>query len=107
VPSTQMRCVITANRRASATIAFFVPRAIFIAQALSQEHFLSASCFELLRRASSASSHRRSAIFCRSNRSRLNCECRLRTLSSSQNAPESARSQCRYGCTALLYCGPG
>src|SRR6185437_464167 len=36
-----MRCMITANRRASATIAFFIPRclAIFIAQALSQDHF--------------------------------------------------------------------
>ena len=42
VPSTQMRCMITANRRASATIAFFIPRrlAICIAQALSQDHFL-------------------------------------------------------------------
>ena len=41
VPSTQMRCIITANRRASATTAFFIPRclAIFIAQALSQDHF--------------------------------------------------------------------
>src|SRR5437667_12667178 len=41
VPSTQMRCMITANRRASATIAFFIPRclAIFIAQALSHDHF--------------------------------------------------------------------
>src|SRR5215831_12056646 len=41
VPSTQMRCLITANRRAKATIAFFSPRclAIFIAQALSQDHF--------------------------------------------------------------------
>jgi hypothetical protein len=41
VPSIQMRCMITANRRASATIAFFIPRclAIFIAQALSQDHF--------------------------------------------------------------------
>ena len=31
----------TANRRTSATIAFFIPRglAIFIAQALSQDHF--------------------------------------------------------------------
>jgi len=40
VPSTQMRCMITANRRASATIAFFFPRrlAICIAQALSQDH---------------------------------------------------------------------
>src|SRR5665213_4367687 len=40
VPSTQMRCMITASRRASATIAFFIPRclAIFIAQALSQDH---------------------------------------------------------------------
>ena len=35
VPSTQMRCMITANRRARATIAFFIPRrlAICIAQA--------------------------------------------------------------------------
>src|SRR5260221_1610920 len=42
VPSTQMRCMITANRRARATIAFFIPRclAIFIAQALSQDHFI-------------------------------------------------------------------
>jgi len=41
VPSTQMRCMITAKRRASATIAFLIPRclAIFIAQALSQDHF--------------------------------------------------------------------
>jgi hypothetical protein len=41
VPSTHMRCRITANRRASATIAFFIPRrlAICIAQALSQDHF--------------------------------------------------------------------
>src|SRR5512144_751050 len=41
VPSSQMRCMITANRRAKATIAFFRPRclAIFIAQALSQDHF--------------------------------------------------------------------
>jgi len=41
VPSVQMRCIITAKRRASATIAFFIPRclAIFIAQALSQDHF--------------------------------------------------------------------
>src|SRR5665647_2629202 len=40
VPSTQTRCMITANRRASATIAFFMPRrlAICIAQALSQDH---------------------------------------------------------------------
>ena len=42
VPSTHMRCMITANRRASATIAFFIPRrlAICIAQALSQDHFI-------------------------------------------------------------------
>ena len=42
VPSTQMRCMITASRRASATIAFFIPRclAIFMAQALSQDHLL-------------------------------------------------------------------
>jgi len=41
VPSTHMRCIITANRRASATIAFFIPRrlAICIAQALSHDHF--------------------------------------------------------------------
>jgi len=41
VPSTHRRCMITANRRARATIAFFIPRclAIFIAQALSQDHF--------------------------------------------------------------------
>ena len=41
VPSTQMRCMMTASRRAKATIAFFMPRclAIFIAQALSQDHF--------------------------------------------------------------------
>jgi hypothetical protein len=40
VPSTHMRCMITANRRARATIAFFIPRclAIFIAQAFSQDH---------------------------------------------------------------------
>jgi len=40
VPSTQIRCRITANRRASATIAFLFPRrlAICIAQALSQDH---------------------------------------------------------------------
>ncbi len=42
VPSTQMRCMITASRRASATIAFFNPRrlAIVIAQALSHDHFV-------------------------------------------------------------------
>jgi hypothetical protein len=41
VPSTQMRCMITAKRRASATMAFFIPRclAIFMAHALSQDHF--------------------------------------------------------------------
>src|ERR1039458_6671201 len=40
VPSTHMRCMITANRRARATIAFFIPRclAICIAQALSHDH---------------------------------------------------------------------
>jgi hypothetical protein len=45
VPSTQMRCMITANRRASATIAFFIPRrlAICIAQALSHDHFFERS----------------------------------------------------------------
>src|SRR5665647_649328 len=42
VPSTHMRRMITANRRASATIAFFTPRCltIFIAQALSHDHLL-------------------------------------------------------------------
>ena len=42
VPSTQMRCMITASRRARATMAFFIPRrlAICMAQALSQDHFL-------------------------------------------------------------------
>ena len=45
VLSTQMRCMITANRRASATIALFIPRrlAICIAQALSHDHFLERS----------------------------------------------------------------
>ena len=45
VPSTQMRCMITASRRARATIAFFIPRrlAICIAQALSQDHFFDRS----------------------------------------------------------------
>ena len=42
VPSTHIRCMITASRRASATIAFLIPRclAIFMAQALSQDHFV-------------------------------------------------------------------
>ena len=45
VPSTQMRWRITANRRARATIAFFIPRrlAICIAHALSQDHFFERS----------------------------------------------------------------
>jgi hypothetical protein len=45
VPSTHMRCRITANRRARATIAFFIPRrlAICIAQALSHDHFFERS----------------------------------------------------------------
>src|SRR5450756_1435018 len=45
VPSTHRRCMITANRRASATIAFFMPRrlAICIAQALSHDHFFERS----------------------------------------------------------------
>ena len=45
VPSTHMRCRITASRRASATIAFFIPRrlAICIAQALSHDHFFECS----------------------------------------------------------------
>ena len=45
VRSTQMRCMITANRRARATIAFLIPRrlAICIAQALSYDHFFDRS----------------------------------------------------------------
>jgi hypothetical protein len=45
VPSTQMRCMITANLRARATIAFFIPRrlAICMAHALSQDHFFERS----------------------------------------------------------------
>ena len=45
VPLTQMRCMITANRRARATIAFFIPRrlAICTAQSLSQDHFFECS----------------------------------------------------------------
>src|SRR6266705_2165363 len=45
VPSTRMRCKLTASRRARATIAFFIPRrlAICIAQALSQDHFFERS----------------------------------------------------------------
>jgi hypothetical protein len=41
VPSTHMRCMITASRRARATIAFFIPRrlAICMAHALSHDHF--------------------------------------------------------------------
>src|SRR3974390_2085759 len=41
VPSTQMLCIIKAKRRASAPIAFFIPRrlATCIAQALSHDHF--------------------------------------------------------------------
>jgi hypothetical protein len=40
VPSTQMRCMMTASLRASATMARFSPRllAIFMAQALSHDH---------------------------------------------------------------------
>ena len=45
VPSTHMRCIITASRRARATIAFFIPRrlAICMAQALSHDHFFERS----------------------------------------------------------------
>ena len=45
VPSTQIRCMITANLRARATIAFFMPRRLTIcmAQALSQDHFFERS----------------------------------------------------------------
>jgi hypothetical protein len=45
VPSTHMRCMMTASRRASATIAFFIPRrlATCIAQAFSQDHLFERS----------------------------------------------------------------
>ena len=45
VPSIHIRCIITANRRAKATIAFFIPQrlAICMAQALSQDHFFECS----------------------------------------------------------------
>ena len=45
VPSIHIRCIITANRRAKATTAFFIPRrlAICMAQALSQDHFFECS----------------------------------------------------------------
>src|ERR1700716_1420197 len=45
VSSTHMRCMITASRRARATIAFFIPRrrAICMAQALSHDHFFECS----------------------------------------------------------------
>ncbi|ESZ55493.1 hypothetical protein X727_33110 [Mesorhizobium sp. L103C119B0] len=41
VPSLIMRCMMTANRRASATMAFRLPLrlAIFIAQAFNHDHF--------------------------------------------------------------------
>jgi hypothetical protein len=41
VPSIHIRCMMTASRRARATIALFIPRrlAICMAQALSQDHF--------------------------------------------------------------------
>ena len=55
VPSTHMRCMMTASRRAKATIAFFIPRclAIFTAQALSQDHLVGSAltCPEPLHRA--------------------------------------------------------
>lgn len=42
VPSPIMRCMMTASLRASATMAFRMPRrlAMFIAQAFSHDHFL-------------------------------------------------------------------
>ena len=45
VPSTQMRCMITASRRAKATIAFFIPQrlATCIAQAFSHDHLFERS----------------------------------------------------------------
>ena len=45
MPSVQMRCMITASRRAKATIAFFMPQrlATCIAQAFSHDHFFERS----------------------------------------------------------------
>jgi len=56
VPSIHMRCMITANRRASATIAFFIPRrlAICIAQATGKETFSPEPTTRTSRRWSSA-----------------------------------------------------
>ena len=73
VPSTHMRCMVTASRRAKATIAFFNPRrlAIAIAHALSQDHFVvRTSRIWPLRRGSPASSHLRTGISHRFDRSR-------------------------------------
>ena len=73
VPSVQMRCIMTAKRRASATIAFFIPRclAIFIAQALSQDHFAERNSMTgRLHRALSASSRPRSARWRQGDRAR-------------------------------------
>ena len=78
VPSIHIRCMISANRRAKASIAFFSPRclAIFIAQALSQD--LSAPIRSgLLRRALPASSHLRTVIFRQCGRSRPIDVCRV------------------------------
>jgi hypothetical protein len=61
VPSLQMRCMITASRRARATMAFCRPRrlAMFIAQAFNQDHFLvrdNMTCAAGIRRTSCPSS---------------------------------------------------
>ena len=63
VPSIQMRCMITASRRAKATIAFFIPRRLFalhtfandpkrtsdpIAPKASCVHFSRAACRKVL-----------------------------------------------------------
>ena len=67
VPSTHMRCMITANRRARATIAFFIPRrlAICIAQ-IKPRPFLRIQ--HALSRFVEHDPHH--LIFCRSDRSR-------------------------------------
>src|SRR5207248_9409240 len=66
VPSTQMRCMITAKRRASATIARFMPRRLAICHAGALDAMVLAQglgdCSGPPRRAWPASSRRHSAI---------------------------------------------
>src|SRR5471032_1837499 len=66
VPSTHMRCMITANRRARATIAFFMPwrLAICIAQALSHDHFFERSMLWAASYSIARIIHLHSGIFC-------------------------------------------